>query len=213
LRYSVVTDWQPYDGAARRVPEFVQGGIWMKRALFVGVVAGNLSAGAGAEVVTFTGIPYDVSPTSMTSYVENGVTVTSLEGNFWAYPNPGELHFDPDGFGNKTFDFTYAGGAFNVLNFDITFADSSFVAFLEGFDQNGALLNSLVVSSTLGTISVAGFDGIHTLRIGNFGSHMSIDNFTISAAVPEPATWVTMLVGFGFAGAALRRSRARLQTA
>ena len=63
----------------------------MKRALFVAVIAGSLSAGASAEVVTFTGIPYDVSPTSMTTYVENGVTVTSLDGNFWAYPNPGEL--------------------------------------------------------------------------------------------------------------------------
>ena len=185
----------------------------MKRTLLISLIAGSLSAGANAEVVTFTGVPYNVSPTSMTSYVEDGITVTSLEGNFWAYPNPGELHFDPDGFGNKMFDFTYAGGAFNVLSFDITFADSSFVAFLEGFDQNGALLNSLVVSSTLGTISVAGFDGIHTLRIGNYGSHMSIDNFTISAAaVPEPATWMTMLVGLGLAGAALRRARPRRRT-
>ena len=183
----------------------------MKRALLIGVIAGSLSAGASAELVTFSGIPFDISPTSMTSYSENGVTVTSLEGTFWAFPNPGELHLDPDGFGNKTFDFTYAGGAFNVLSFDITFADSAFVAFLEGFDQNGALLNSLVVDSTLGTINVAGFDGIHTLRIGNFGSHMSVDNFTISAAVPEPATWLTMLIGFGLVGAALRRTRTRLR--
>jgi hypothetical protein len=183
----------------------------MKRALLIGLIAGTLSAGATAEVVTFTGIPHDVSPTSMTTYVENGVTVTSLEGSFWAYPNPGELHFDPEGFGNKTFDFTYAGGAFDVLSFDITFAESDFVALLEGFDQNGAVLNSLAVSSTLGTVNVAGFNGVHTLRIGNFGSHMSIDNFTISAAVPEPATWVTMLLGFGLAGAALRRARTKLR--
>ena len=179
----------------------------MKRALFLSVIAGVVSTGASAEVVTFTGVPSGVSPTSMTTYVENGVTVTSLDGNFWAFPNPGELHFDPEGFGNKTFDFTYAGGAFDVLSFDITFAESSFVAFLQGFDQNGALLNSLAVSSTLGTIDVAGFDGIHTLRIGNFGSHMSIDNFTISAAVPEPATWMTILMGFGLVGAALRRAK------
>ena len=183
----------------------------MKRALLIGLVGCSLSAAASAEVVTFTNVPYDVSPTSMTTYVENGVTVTSLEGSFWAFPNPGELHFDPEGFGNKTFDFTYAGGAFDVLSFDITFAESDFVALLEGFDQNGAVLNSLAVSSTLGTVNVAGFNGIHTLRIGNFGSHMSIDNFTISAAVPEPATWVTMLLGFGLAGAALRRARPRLR--
>ena len=185
----------------------------MKRAGFLSVIAGVVSTGANAEVVTFTGVPHGVSPTSMTTYVEDGVTVTSLEGNFWAFPNPGELHFDPEGFGNKTFDFSYADGAFDVLSFDITFAESSFVAFLQGFDQNGALLNSLVVDSTLGTINVAGFDGVHTLRIGNFGSHMSIDNLTILAvAVPEPATWMSMLMGFGLAGAALRRSKARLRT-
>jgi len=183
----------------------------MKRALLIGLVAGSLSASASAEVVTFTNVPYDVSPTSMTTYVENGVTVTSLEGSFWAYPNPGELHFDPEGFGNKTFDFTYAGGAFDVLSFDITFAESDFVALLEGFDQSGDLLNSLAISNSLGTQSVTGFDGIYTLRIGNFGSHVSIDNFTISAAVPEPATWVTMLLGFGLAGAALRRAKTRLR--
>ena len=68
----------------------------------------------------------------MTTYVEDDVTVTSLEGSFWAYPNPGELHFDPEGFGNKTFDFTYAGGAFDVLSFGITFAGSDFLALLEG---------------------------------------------------------------------------------
>ena len=49
------------------MPEFVDGGIWMKRVLLIGLIAGTLSAGASAEVVTFTGIPYDVSPTSMTT--------------------------------------------------------------------------------------------------------------------------------------------------
>ena len=180
----------------------------MKRALLIGVIAGSISAAASAEVVTFSGVPFGVSPTSMPTYVENGVTVSSVDGSFWAYPNPGELHLDPDGFGNKTFDFTFVGGAFDLVSFDITFADSSFVAFLEGFDQNGALLNSMAVTS-FGTISIAGFDQIHTLRIGDFGSHISIDNVTISAAVPEPATWVTMLLGFGLAGAVMRRAKSR----
>ena len=115
----------------------------MKRALLIGVIAGSISAAASAEVVTFSGVPFGVSPTSMPTYVENGVTVSSVDGSFWAYPNSGELHLDPDGFGNKTFDFTFVGGAFDLVSFDITFADSSFVAFLEGFDQNGALLNSM----------------------------------------------------------------------
>jgi hypothetical protein len=41
-----------------------------------------------------------------------------------------------------------------------------------------------------------------------------IDNFSLAAVtgggVPEPATWAMMILGFGFAGAALRRRRAAL---
>ena len=40
--------------------------------------------------------------------------------------------------------------------------------------------------------------------VGQFG--ILSGNF---AAVPEPGTWLTMLVGFGFIGLALRRRRAR----
>ncbi len=34
-----------------------------------------------------------------------------------------------------------------------------------------------------------------------------LDNITISTAVPEPATWAMMLLGFGGLGALLRRRR------
>jgi PEP-CTERM motif len=32
-------------------------------------------------------------------------------------------------------------------------------------------------------------------------------HFTATAAVPEPATWMMMILGFGFVGAAVRRRR------
>lgn len=177
----------------------------MNRAVFFGVIA-SLSAGANAEVVTFSGIPSGDSPTAQPTYVEDGITVTSLDGNFWGYPNPGELHLDPEGFGNKFFDFEYAGGAFDLVSFDITFGTIGSVAYLTGYDENGLLLNSLSVSG-FGTIDITGFDGIYTLRIGNYGDHFSIDNVTVTTAIPEPGTWLTALIGFGLAGAALRRRR------
>ncbi len=37
-----------------------------------------------------------------------------------------------------------------------------------------------------------------------------IDNFSLSATVPEPASWALMIGGFGAVGAALRRRRAAL---
>lgn len=165
------------------------------------------STPAAADVVTFSGLPAGFSPTPMTTYVESGITVTSLEGNFWAYPNPGELHLDPSGFGNSQYEFTYAGGLFDLISFDVTFAAGG-IAYLWGYDENGLLLNELLVDG-FGTIDINGFDSIHTLRIGNYGEHMSIDNFTFAAAgaVPEPSTWASLLLGFGIAGFALRRAQ------
>ena len=51
-------------------------------------------------------------------------------------------------------------------------------------------------------------DPVSSAAIGNpdfdaFGP--AIDNVSVLGAVPEPATWAMMIVGFGFIGAALRR--------
>lgn len=190
----------------------------MRRVLLLAALLAS-SAAANAEIVTFDGVPFGVSPTPMSTYVEGGVTVTSLDGSFWAFSGPGELHLDPEGFDTSAYDFTYAGGAFDLVGFDIVFAEDfgAIGAFLEGFDENGNLLNSLFVTD-FGTIPIDGFDGLYTLRISSFGDvfdHFSIDNLKISTPVPEPGTWLTMLLGFGLAGAALRRRRsaANLQAA
>ncbi len=36
-----------------------------------------------------------------------------------------------------------------------------------------------------------------------------LDNVSLTAAVPEPGTWMTMMLGFGVVGAAMRRRKAR----
>lgn len=41
---------------------------------------------------------------------------------------------------------------------------------------------------------------------GNFYG-AALDSVSVSAAVPEPATWAMMLVGFGFAGGAMRSAK------
>lgn len=43
---------------------------------------------------------------------------------------------------------------------------------------------------------------------GNFYG-AALDSVSVSAAVPEPATWAMMLIGFGFVGAAVRSARRR----
>ena len=186
----------------------------MKRLLILGALLLG-SATANAEVVTFDGVPSGVSPTTMSTYDEDGITVTSLGGSFWSFPDEGQLHFrTPDeGTGNSAYDFTYSGGAFDLTSLDIVFAEGFWGAYLQGFDQNGQELTNLFVSGLFGTIPVDGFLDIYTLRITGFGDpgdFFSIDNLEFSTPVPEPGTWLTMLLGFGLAGAALRRRKSAM---
>jgi hypothetical protein len=52
---------------------------------------------------------------------------------------------------------------------------------------------------------------VHIFQPGSLGDSnpdsegIILDNFEFSGGVPEPATWVMMIAGFGLAGAALRR--------
>lgn len=181
----------------------------MRRALLLAALLFG-SATANAQTVTFDGIPNGFSPTPMSTYIESDVTVTSLYGNFWGLPD-GALHLDPidffgSPFGNSVYDFTVAGGAFGLTSFDIVENQGGWL-WLYGFDADGGDPIVSMSTNALGTVSVAGFDEIHSLRIVNVGSHLSTDNFNFVAAIPELATWASMLLGFGVAGLALRRSR------
>ena len=66
--------------------------------------------------------------------------------------------------------------------------------------------------SFFGVISDQAFSSV-TLDLPDFGAYNITDNFRIgapdpSAAIPEPAAWTLMLMGFAALGAALRRRRA-----
>lgn len=42
---------------------------------------------------------------------------------------------------------------------------------------------------------------------GKYGTSRARQSFAFAGAIPEPSTWVMLIAGFGFAGAALRRAR------
>jgi hypothetical protein len=183
----------------------------MKRLMILAALLAS-SATASAEIVTFDGVPSGNSPTPMSTYVQGGVTVTSLDGNFWSFPDEGQLHFrtSAEGTNNSAYDFTYSGGPFELVSLDIVFAEGFWGAYLQGFDENGDEMTNLFVSGLFGTLPIDGFLGIYTLRItafGDPGDFFSIDNLEISTPVPEPGTWLTMLLGFAVAGTSLRRRR------
>ena len=91
-------------------------------------------------------------------------------------------------------------------------------AFVNFFRDDGSVINSFTLSS-LPLVGLFGFSrdgGVHDIRgvsiwnddltgVGLTGFRHDV------AAVPEPATWAMMLMGFGAAGYALRRRRQPLK--
>ena len=64
-------------------------------------------------------------------------------------------------------------------------------------------------SNVLATFNFAGLEQslVNYVRFRSTEQAFEVDNVTITAAVPEPAAWGMMLLGFGLAGGALRRRR------
>jgi hypothetical protein len=80
-----------------------------------------------------------------------------------------------------------------------TFADAVAGFVLRGIDP----LNMLDPANTAAFVTGLTFNGAGQVQM----SQTPIDILDVGGAVPEPATWATMLVGFGLIGAALRRRK------
>ena len=94
----------------------------------------------------------------------------------------------------------------NVL---ATFNGATVIASANG-DQSNPATNRLV---TL-TLTGASMDAAAKLRFRSTGNAFEFDNVAIqTAAVPEPATWGMMILGFGLVGSAMRRRSAAVSFA
>lgn len=95
---------------------------------------------------------------------------------------------------------TGTGAAAALTNIDfgtVTLNGVSFVLSPTGFAEFGGLGNQSMIPGGTNTISVSGLSG----GGASYGGSLSF------AAVPEPSTWLMMILGVGLAGAALRRRR------
>ena len=94
----------------------------------------------------------------------------------------------------NTIEVLAVGGA--VLG---TFAGAQ-LGFVANGDQNlGTSNNRIVFTNTASEAAIGG------LRFTSSGNSLETDNVVFSSAVPEPATWAMMLIGFGAVGYSMRR--------
>ena len=94
------------------------------------------------------------------------------------------------------------GGLFDLTSFDfVIVGDGSTVS-------AGSYTSFDIPGYTLGTATVD-FNGVSSVSFStSVDGFNQFDNILLSAiAVPEPATWAMMLVGFGMVGAAVRRGQ------
>ena len=109
-------------------------------------------------------------------------------------------------FGSSTFLTSYfVGGAFGNSTFGINFNVSGLGV---AASTSGNAVQTYVFGFT------AGQAGTFSARLSSINSNDNVgaiaDNLNLSStgAVPEPATWAMMILGFGAAGSMIRRRRA-----
>lgn len=166
----------------------------------------NLVVNGSFESGDFTGWT-QVNDTSFTGVDCSGVIAT--DGVCGAFFGP----LDPGGGGIIQSITTVAGGVYN-LSFDLQndgpppnafglFWDGSFV----GIDFDVDMFPYATFTAQLtasGTSTDLGFIFYHE------PSFWDLDNITLNAAVPEPASWAMMIAGFGLVGGAARRRVAKV---
>lgn len=133
-------------------------------------------------------------------------------GSYWAVGptdgSPGVM--DLSGFGD-IFNISFLWGSVDSYNLiEFLDGDNNVLASFTGSDifnpangdQTDPNLNPLV------RFDVSGGDvsSLTRLRLSSTSNAFETDNFTINA-VPEPATWALMLLGFGAIGYGMRRRR------
>lgn len=120
-----------------------------------------------------------------------------------AYSNSGAGYFNVASGFTGSLSFTY--GAFTDFTGTV----------YDGLNGTGTSLGTIFLSandtSAFSSVSLAFLGTARSFMISGGAAQFGFDDVTINAvsAVPEPSTWATMILGFGFVGGALRYRRRR----
>jgi hypothetical protein len=153
-------------------------------------------------------------------------------GNFGNEPSPDTIMFFLDA---SSAILNIAGGFDTGFSFYYTSSTEADVNVWSGLNATGALLGTIHLTAQYQdgacagdptgnfcnfTASGVGFAGIaRSIDFGGTANYTGYDDITFGSTtpgsgnpVPEPATWALMILGFGAAGASLRRRRSLAAT-
>ena len=161
-------------------------------------------ANSGLTLFATTGATITLSEDSIITFEVLGTessfndTFTANDVSYTEFTSFANLFGAPLAIGSDSFT---AGSLWNVLNFssaggaNATVGDDGFGIFLGANDVSGVITNVFHI----------GYDD--QLNDPDDNHDDLIIRATVLPAVPEPATWAMMLIGFGVIGFALRRRR------
>ncbi len=166
-------------------------------------VNSTISSGQVFEGVTYA---FNNNRTGRIGNIFNRIGDQSLEA---VADNGNPNFFVPGNTISMTFGtaLTAVGGYFNA---NTSLVDQFFLTAAGVTATGGGAMDSYDVS-TLFFIGIVSDEAFSTATFGALNGTTGVYNFddltTVNAigAVPEPATWAMMIIGFGFAGMALRR--------
>jgi len=187
--------------------------------------AGALALFGAADSLTFD----SVAAGTYSSLTQGLLTFTSDTG---ALHVDGAYMNQYNNFGVNSVHSCYCGDSFGELYFTFSTAIEGFGFFwgasdtqwtLTAYDAGNAVVESFALPVT-GPSNAGDFVGIfgagitHATLSGDAGDYVFVDNVTFgqtyvgpggggNGAVPEPATWAMMILGFGAVGATLRSQR------
>jgi len=178
------------------------------------ITFGSLAGGANGAIITFNGNQPDGNTfTTLTTYVENGFTLTNTAGVNLLVDNDfsgaGISSIDDDALANdgstSIFTMTFGGGAFNLLSLEHigAFGESGTYSVI------GTLVGGESVSDSFsffaGILNTHTFTNFNNLTSAEFASDSGgvssvLDNINV-VAVPEPSSALLLgLVALGLVG-------------